>query len=408
MQFDRKTLIRIISFGFSRIKGIVFHLLGKLDKTTKIPEAAMIKLQPVLIPRQLSLLIILSTGLLSHVMLIPDILQAAGRDGWVSVLAAIPIFFLIILTVRYTIKMSPSGGMMRHILKESKPLVRILFFTPICLFLFFSAYITFVDLVIWLQAYFLVDVSRWLIILLMGVSCFIFTLAGVKYMAVAAGLLLPMVMLLGIFIAITNTDMKDPSLLLPILSEGWSPVLKGSLYVLSGFMELYLFLLLHPFSEGEIKLHHLLVLGLILIILIMGPLSAAIMEFGPSEAASMRYPAYDQWRIMGIGEFITHMDFFALYQWLCGALVRIGLFLFLLGSILNRNLRSTRVSWKVVVPIYILFLSMMWINVDTYHFYYVLYHWFFPATVAFFSLYIMATALYTKVLVHKKGGGSAS
>ncbi len=403
-----KRQVRILSLAFLWFKGIVSFLLGKLDKTTKIPEAAMIKLQPVLIPRQLSLLIILSTGLLSHVMLIPDILQAAGRDGWVSILTAIPIFFLIILAVRFTIKMSPRGGVMRHILTESHPLVRVLFFTPICLFLFLSAYITFVDLVIWLQAYFLADVSRWLIILLMGVSCFIFTWAGVKYMAVAAGLLLPMVMLLGVLIAITNTDMKDPSLLLPVLSEGWSPVLKGSLYVLSGFMELYLFLLLHPFSEGEIKLHHLLVLGLILIILIMGPLSAAIMEFGPSEAASMRYPAYDQWRIMGIGEFITHMDFFALYQWLCGALVRIGLFLFLLGSILNRNLRSTRVSWKVVVPIYILFLSMMWINVDTYHFYYVLYHWFFPATVAFFSLYIMATALYTKVLVHKKGGGSAS
>lgn len=408
MQFDRKTLIRIISFGFSWIKGIVFHLPGKLDKTTKIPEAAMIKLQPVLIPRQLSLLIILSTGLLSHVMLIPDILQAAGRDGWVSVLLAVPFFFLIILVIGYTIKKSPKGGMMRHILTEGTPVVRVLFFAPICLFLFISAYITFIDLVIWLQAYFLADVSRWLIMLLMGVSCFIFTWAGVKYMAVAAGLLLPIVMFLGIFIAITNTDVKDPSLLFPILSEGWSPLLKGSLYVLSGFMELYLILLLHPFSEGEFKLHHLLVLGLILIILIMGPLSAAIMEFGPSEAASMRYPAYDQWRIMGIGEFITHMDFFALYQWLCGALVRIGLFLFLLGSILNRNLRSTRVSWKVVVPIYILFLSMMWINVDTYHFYYVLYHWFFPATVAFFSLYIMATALYTKVLVHKKGGGGAS
>ncbi|MGX1264201.1 spore germination protein KB [Rossellomorea marisflavi] len=364
----------------------------------------MIKLQPVLIPRQLSLLIILSTGLLSHVMLIPDILQAAGRDGWVSVLTAIPVFFLMILTVRYTIKRSPRGGIMRHILTESKPVVRILFFTPICLFLFFSAYITFVDLVIWLQAYFLAEVSRWLIMLLMGISCFIFTWAGVKYMAVAAGLLLPIVMLLGIFIAITNTDMKDPSLLLPILTEGWSPVLKGSLYVLSGFMELYLILLLQPFSEGEIKLHHLLVLGLILFILIMGPLSAAIMEFGPSEAASMRYPAYDQWRIMGIGEFITHMDFFALYQWLCGALIRIGLFLFLLGSILNRNLKSTRVSWKVVVPIYLLFFSMMWINVDTYYFYYALYHWFFPATVALFGIYILATAWYSKILAGKKEG----
>ncbi|MHC8522163.1 hypothetical protein ACPJHQ_14095 [Rossellomorea sp. H39__3] len=70
----------------------------------------MIKLQPVLIPRQLSLLIILSTGLLSHVMLIPDILQAAGRDGWVSVLTAVPFLFLIILVIKYTIKNSPKEG----------------------------------------------------------------------------------------------------------------------------------------------------------------------------------------------------------------------------------------------------------------------------------------------------------
>lgn len=121
----------------------------------------------------------------------------------------------------------------------------------------------------------------------------------------------------------------------------------------------------------------------------------------------MRYPAYDQWRIMGIGEFITHMDFFALYQWLCGALIRIGLFLFLLGSILNRNLRSTRVSWKVVVPIYLIFFMIMWINVDTYHFYYALYHWFFPATVALFSIYILATACYARILAHRKRGVSS-
>ncbi|VXB77030.1 Spore gernimation protein (fragment) [Bacillus sp. 349Y] len=102
----------------------------------------------------------------------------------------------------------------------------------------------------------------------------------------------------------------------------------------------------------------------------------------------------------------TH-GFFSLYQWLCGALIRIGLFLFLLGSILNRNLRSTRVSWKVVVPIYLIFFMIMWINVDTYHFYYALYHWFFPATVALFSIYILATACYARILAHRKRGVSS-
>lgn len=41
-----------------------------------------------------SSIIILSTGILSHVMALPVILNIAGRDSWVSVIIAAPIYLI--------------------------------------------------------------------------------------------------------------------------------------------------------------------------------------------------------------------------------------------------------------------------------------------------------------------------
>ncbi|MEH7746040.1 hypothetical protein V7659_13505 [Neobacillus drentensis] len=51
----------------------------------------MQNLTKILLPRQLLLLLILSTGLLNHVILILNLLTAAGRDSWLSVIVAYPI-----------------------------------------------------------------------------------------------------------------------------------------------------------------------------------------------------------------------------------------------------------------------------------------------------------------------------
>ncbi|MGR3763998.1 endospore germination permease [Rossellomorea sp. NS-SX7] len=357
----------------------------------------MKNLQPVLIPRQLTLLLILSTGLLNHVMIIPSILNASGRDGWVSAVISYPVLIIATFLIYYILKKSPPEGFF-HLLrtKWNKAFVW-LFGLPICLFLLASAYITFVDLIIWLKAYFLADVPKLLIVIIMIFTCFLITWSGVKYMAIASGFLLPLVMIFGFFIAFTNTNMKDPSLLLPILSDGFYPVFKGVIYVLSGLLEIYIIILLQPFSQGKIKLHHLIFLGLILLGLIMGPLTASIMEFGHEEASKMRYPAYEQWRILGIGEFITHLDFFALYQWLCGAVIRIGLFLFLLAFLITNSKNNYRMKLRVIVPLYVVFLFLLLIDVDTFFFYRFLYEIFFPVTVVFFLFQIIVSALIVKI-----------
>lgn len=65
-------------------------------------------------------MLIISTGLLNHVILIPNLLQAAGRDIWVSVIVALLFLWLIY----FIVKNSPNEGffsMIAQLLGISKP-----------------------------------------------------------------------------------------------------------------------------------------------------------------------------------------------------------------------------------------------------------------------------------------------
>lgn len=70
----------------------------------------MQSLTKILIPRQLFTLLILSTGLLNHVILIPNLLTASGRDSWLSVLLCCPVALFFLWLVSYIVKNCPDEG----------------------------------------------------------------------------------------------------------------------------------------------------------------------------------------------------------------------------------------------------------------------------------------------------------
>lgn len=358
----------------------------------------MQSLGKILIPRQLFLLLVLSTGLLNHVILIPNLLTAAGRDSWLSVIVAYPIALVFLWLIYYIVKNSPNEGFFFMVQNRLGNMFSYFLRAPVVLFLFISAYVTFRDLMIWLSAYFLAEAPIMIINIVLIIVCYIVTLSGVKTMAIASGLLLPIVVLLGFFIALTNTDFKDPSLLFPVLTDGYSPLLRGTIYVLEGLLELYIVVLLQPFSQERITLKQLLILLTVLTGLIFGPLSASIMEFGVVESVNFRYPAYEQWRVLNIGEYISNLDFFALYQWLSGALIRIGLFMYLLGYLLSRKKREYRLNPKLVGMMYFLLLGVALIKVESFTFYQIIYLYVFPITLAFFLIQILLSAFIIFVL----------
>ncbi|MGD6805081.1 endospore germination permease [Rossellomorea aquimaris] len=348
----------------------------------------------ILIPRQLLLLLVLATGLLNHVILIPNLLTASGRDSWIGVIAAFPISLIFLFLIYYVVKNSPPEGFFSMVKQRMGKWLYRLLIIPVIIFLFSSAYVTLKDLIIWLNAYFLADFSLLVITGVITVSCLLVTMAGIKHIAIASGFILPLVILLGIMIAAINTSVKDPSLLLPILSDGWSPVLKGIIYTLSGLLEVYIVILLQPFSQESFKFRQLVILLVILTGLILGPLSASIMEFGPVESIKFRYPAYEQWRILSVGEYINHMDFFALYQWLSGALVRAGLFMYLLGVYFTKELKHYRLKPRIVVVSYaLLFAAVIFVKLDLYYFSKFIYRYYLPGCLLFFVTYILLSAL---------------
>lgn len=352
----------------------------------------------ILVPKQLFLLLVLSTGLLNHVILIPNLLTAAGRDSWISVIATYPISLIFLWLIYFIVKNSPNEGFFSLVRNRFGKIFSTVLSMPIIVFLFTSSYITLRDLMIWLNAYFLADYSIFIINCILVLVCFLVTLSGIKSMAISSGFLLPIVVILGIFIAITNTTLKDPSLLFPVFTEGITPLLKGGVYVLSGLLEVYIVILLQPFSQEPIKFKQLFILLTVLTGLIFGPLSASIMEFGPKEAVNLRYPAYEQWRILSIGEYISHLDFFALYQWLSGALIRIGLFMYLIGTFFTRKMNHYRLNLKIVSVMYLLLFALMTIKVESHSFYNFLYDYFLPGSMIFFLIQILFSTVLIFVL----------
>jgi len=49
----------------------------------------------------------------------------------------------------------------------------------------------------------------------------------------------------------------------------------------------------------------------------------------------MRFPSYEQWRLVTFGHFFEHADFLSIYQWLSGAFIRISLGLYIALDILG-------------------------------------------------------------------------
>ncbi|MCM3617748.1 spore germination protein [Sutcliffiella horikoshii] len=362
----------------------------------------------VLIPRQLFMMLLLSTGLLNHVILIPNLLNAGGRDSWLSVLLSFPIALFFLWLIYFIVNNSPQEGFFAFVEKRAGKVVSFLLSLPVVLFLFTSAFITIRDLLIWLNSYFLSDASVTLINFILIVVCLIITVGGVKYMAISSGVLLPIVMIFGIFIAITNTSIKDPSLLFPLLSEGYKPVWKGMIYALAGLLEVYIVVLLQPFAQEKVKFHQLFILLVLLTVLMLGPLTASIMEFGPEEATHLRYPAYEQWRVLNIGDYISHLDFFALFQWLSGAVIRVGLFIYLLSRFFSKRNKHYKPNRIVAGVVYLLLFLLVYARIDTYWFYESIYRYFLPGCMVFlvFQTLISAFLLIVFKKRDEKNGGT--
>jgi spore germination protein (amino acid permease) len=340
-------------------------------------------------------MLVLSTGLLNHVMIIPTILQAAGRDSWFSIAAVTPLFIVYMTLVFFIIKKTGQENLYDWCRSSFGRGTALLIMAPFVLMSFIISYLSLKDTSMWLSTYFLNDMPISIITFVLSLICFWTTKKGIKAMTIMAAVILPLVVLLGFFIMFINSTEKDMDLLFPLFSDGYRPFMKGMVYAAAGLGEIFVILLIQQHVHDQIRYKHVFLLGFVFIGLMCGPLTAAIMEYGPVEAGNLRYPAYEQWRLLRIGDFISQIDFLAMYQWMSGFIIRVSLFMFIVHDFVSRNNKK----WRLPLLYFLLFALSLY-PVNTNQFYTVLYEVFFPFFVLFIVL--MTVILFILTLIHDR------
>ncbi|MGO0060757.1 GerAB/ArcD/ProY family transporter [Brevibacillus fluminis] len=310
-------------------------------------------------PMLLYCTIMLSIGISNHVLLIPLLLHVAKRDAWVGALLAFIPLLLWGMLLLSMLKRLRGRNLMEWIKIRYGPFLWLIITGLMACEFSLMALICFRDLVTWSQVTYLPRTPRIIVALTFIGICFFAARKGIRAIALSAGLLLPAVIVFGDFVAAANFQVKDYSLLLPVFTHGYRPTITAMLYTMSGLFEIMFILFIQHHVSKPLKPLALFLLSFILVMLTIGPLTGAIAIFGPFEAAMMRYPAFEQWRMVTLGKFISHLDFFSIYQWISGAFIRTSLMLYLTLDIIG--LASKRAKTCTLTAICALFLVFIMI-----------------------------------------------
>jgi spore germination protein (amino acid permease) len=316
---------------------------------------------------EIFIIMIMVNGLVNHVIINPIILGASGRDSWLVPLVS---FFGLILWswLLYTVmKRSGQQRLQPWLAQKTGKIVSWLLMLPVIIQIFVIGASTCLHTASWTATNYLPNTPRWaVVIILLAVSGYC-AVAGIRAIAIGAGALLPFVVVLGYFVSISNTRHKDFKMLTPILEKGFDPLWDGVVFAIGCYMELVLFLLLQHHLKKGIKLWQFCILAAILTHIMLGPIIGAITEFGPYEAAKQTESPFEQWRLVKIGDYIEHVDFFSVFQWMSGATIRIALSLFLLADLLPSKTKKSR-KWMIwITSVVFMVITLMPISRELFH-----------------------------------------
>ncbi|WEG12127.1 endospore germination permease [Pullulanibacillus sp. KACC 23026] len=307
-------------------------------------------------------MMLLSSGLYNHVILTPLLLKAGGRDAWIGVLMASLLIPLLILIFWFISKSTNGMSISSWLIQKFGKGIHYLLIIPIAACIFIMNCVTFKDTISWSIASYLPYTPPLALALFLALLCYSTCLLGIRNIAYTAGILGPLVIILGFGIMLTNIPNKNYTYVWPSFENGMIPVWHSAFLTLGGLMELFLVLLFQQHLLKRIRLIHLAILSVFLIGITIGPLLGAISVFGPEEASKQIYPAFELWRIATIGKYISHIDFFAIFQWLSGAFVRISLLGFLAMDLFN--IQSKKVKAYFLAVVYLIFIAFAMLPIN--------------------------------------------
>ncbi|WP_453989945.1 GerAB/ArcD/ProY family transporter [Bacillus nitroreducens] len=293
--------------------------------------------------KQILYVLILFIGISNHVLILPHLLTTGKRDAWISALFAYAITLVWGLVLYLIMKQNQQQLHLSDWIKaRAGSIVSQIFMTVFLVYVFAISTISFYDLIQSINIYFLPRTPSFVVMLPFLLICIWSAYNGLKSIVYVSAILLPFVSLLGIFVATFTLPVKDYSYLFPILADGYQPVLKGAMIILGGSADLLVLLLLQHHVKKSFSIPNLFFLITFLTVLILGPTMGSLSSFGPAIASNIRFPAFEQWRLVKLGNYISHVDFLAVFQLLSGELIRVSLGLYLLGDMVKGHLHPDK------------------------------------------------------------------
>lgn len=287
--------------------------------------------------------ILLSVGLFAHVEIIPFLLTTAKRDSWVSILLTLIVLPLWIYVLYKIISILNKRSIIEVLRDHGGLFSYYILLSPLALYLLLDAFVTAKEIMYWSQLSYMQGFNNFTLAIVLLIFCLFCTESGLFSIGLLSSILCPIVLFLGFFISFANMKKKHYELLFPLFTDGFLPVTKSLLFTSLPILELFIIIFLTPVLQKAVTRKQLLILGVIILGLMLGPTIGAIVEFGPATAAKYRYPAYEEWRIISIGRYFSHADFFAIFQWLSGGVIRISLFVFITSRILTKGIENAKV-----------------------------------------------------------------
>ncbi|MEF3305890.1 endospore germination permease [Paenibacillus sp. GYB003] len=334
---------------------------------------------------QLLMIMMLFNGLLSHVIVNPMLLDSAGRDAWISVLMTAALYVPWCAVLVYIMNKSGRQKLQPWLARQTSPLVSWLLLAPVVLQLYFIGGMTIVHTAIWTISNYLPATPQLVLIVALVFVCHYSASHGIRTIAIGAGLLLPAVVCLGYFVSIANTPEKDWPLLKPFLENGLKPAFNGMIFAGGAFVEIALLLLFQHRLKTKVKAWQLMSLALILVYITLGPIVGAITEFGPKEAAKQMVSPYEQWRLVKLGNYVEHVDFLSVFQWLAGATVRISLSQYLLADMMPFRKPKSRKRFILYISLSYVAMAIVVSRITTFY-------------LGLFEIYIQITLVVTLAL----------
>lgn len=344
----------------------------------------------------------LTIGISNHVLLLPVLLQHAKRDAWVGASAAFAPLIVWICMLYVIIRKTEGRPLMKWLGESYGKTARFLVTAVAVICVFAAATVSLSDTVTWTNVSYLPLTPKFAIVLVLALMCFFAAKAGVRAIAITSGLLLPGVVLLGYFVAVANLQYKNYSLLTPLFTQGYKPALEAMAFTCGSGFELVFILFLQQHVSKAVRMKGLMALGLILVGLTVGPLTGSIVLFGPFEAAEQRYPAFEQWRMVTMGKFISHLDFLSIYQWISGAFVRVSLMLFLIPDLMG--VKNAKRRLYVLVASSVILIGFVLLPISDLKLLDAIAKWYYPGITAVNGL-LVPVLLVLVLLSRKKEGG---